>query len=204
MRYGGYADHTTNRRVIDDVLEDALLEDEEPQFATSVDRAEGSIGWLVVTDQRILTFSWTGTPVDVLRGSAIEGIDFRPNGKKPKLWIRSTFGESWYAGTITSPADQGDLLEALADVQESSALKRAPFAARAVAVHAGTGGGTNTIAVLAFVFGVLGGILGVIFGHVALSQIRRTGQDGRGLAIAGLVLGYTNLVVWAVLLFALR
>lgn len=204
MRYGAYADHTTNRRVIDDALDGALLEDEEPQFATNVDRAEGRIGWLVVTDQRVLTFSWSSTLVDALRGSAIEGIDVRPNGKKPKLWIRSTFGESWYAGTITSPADQGDLLEALADVQASATLKRAPFAARGVAVRAGAGGGTNTFAILALVFGIVGGPLGVILGHVALSQIRRTGQDGSGLAIAGLVLGYVNLFVWAVLLFALR
>ena len=32
--------------------------------------------------------------------------------------------------------------------------------------------------------------LGVIFGHVALSQISKTGEGGRGLAIAGLVIGY--------------
>lgn len=33
-------------------------------------------------------------------------------------------------------------------------------------------------------------LLGIGFGHVALSQIRRTGERGRGLAIAGLVIGY--------------
>lgn len=32
--------------------------------------------------------------------------------------------------------------------------------------------------------------LGIIFGHVALSQIARTGEGGRGLAIAGLVISY--------------
>lgn len=35
-----------------------------------------------------------------------------------------------------------------------------------------------------------GGLLAVIFGHVALSQIKHSGEDGRGLAIAGLVIGY--------------
>ena len=32
--------------------------------------------------------------------------------------------------------------------------------------------------------------LGIVFGHLSLSQIRRSGEDGRGLAIAGLVIGY--------------
>jgi Domain of unknown function (DUF4190) len=31
--------------------------------------------------------------------------------------------------------------------------------------------------------------LGIIFGHIALSQIKRTGEVGRGLAISGLVIG---------------
>ena len=40
----------------------------------------------------------------------------------------------------------------------------------------------------------LGSILAVVFGHVALGQIARTpGQSGRGLAVAGIVLGYLGL-----------
>jgi hypothetical protein len=39
----------------------------------------------------------------------------------------------------------------------------------------------------------VGSILAVVFGHVALSQIRQRGQAGRGMAIAGLVLGYVGL-----------
>ena len=41
---------------------------------------------------------------------------------------------------------------------------------------------------------VLGGILGIVFGAVALRRIRRTGQKGRGMAIAGIILG----AVWFV------
>lgn len=49
--------------------------------------------------------------------------------------------------------------------------------------------GTNGFAIAALVLGLLGGILlSVIFSIVALRQIRRTGQGGKGLAIAGLVL----------------
>jgi hypothetical protein len=57
---------------------------------------------------------------------------------------------------------------------------------------------TNTLAILALVFGILGSVLAVVFGHIALSQITRTGAQGRGLAIAGLILGY----LWVVLYLA--
>ena len=47
-----------------------------------------------------------------------------------------------------------------------------------------------------------GSILAVVFGHVALRQIRASGQSGRSMAVAGLVLGYVGLVVAAVALIA--
>ncbi|HLH46543.1 MAG TPA: DUF4190 domain-containing protein, partial [Acidimicrobiales bacterium] len=36
----------------------------------------------------------------------------------------------------------------------------------------------------------IGSVLGVVFGHIALRQIARTGEGGRNLAVAGLVVGY--------------
>jgi peptidyl-prolyl cis-trans isomerase B (cyclophilin B) len=36
---------------------------------------------------------------------------------------------------------------------------------------------------------------GIIFGHISLSQIKRTGEQGRGLAVAGLVLSYVFTVL---------
>jgi hypothetical protein len=60
--------------------------------------------------------------------------------------------------------------------------------------RAAAGGGTSGWAVTSFILGILAVIpLSVIFGFVALQRIRRLGQRGRGLAIAGLVLS----VVWA-------
>lgn len=61
---------------------------------------------------------------------------------------------------------------------------------------------TNTMAILAFVFLFLpvGGILPVIFGHVSLSQIRRTGEQGRGLAMAAVILGYVWIAAVVVLI----
>jgi hypothetical protein len=39
-------------------------------------------------------------------------------------------------------------------------------------------------------FGPLATIPAVVCGHVARSQIRRTGEQGAGLALAGLILGW--------------
>jgi hypothetical protein len=64
---------------------------------------------------------------------------------------------------------------------------------------------TNGFAIASLVIGALwmwwiGSVLAVVFGHVALNQIERTGQSGRGMAIAGLVLGYLGV---ATMLFAM-
>ena len=58
--------------------------------------------------------------------------------------------------------------------------------------------GTNGLAIASFVLSLLtlcgvGSLLGVIFGHLSLGQIKREHQRGRGLAIAGLVLGYLGM-----------
>ncbi len=45
-------------------------------------------------------------------------------------------------------------------------------------------------------FSILAGIPAIIFGHIALGEINASGntQEGRGMAITGLVLGYLSLV----------
>jgi hypothetical protein len=60
--------------------------------------------------------------------------------------------------------------------------------------------GTNTMAVLGLVFAFLLPVLGLVFSAVGLVQTRRRGQDGRGLAVAGLAVSVALLVVAAVLL----
>jgi hypothetical protein len=45
-----------------------------------------------------------------------------------------------------------------------------------------------------FAFGPLATIPAIVFGHVARQQIKRSGEQGAGLALAGLILG------WAVIL----
>jgi Domain of unknown function (DUF4190)/GYF domain 2 len=47
--------------------------------------------------------------------------------------------------------------------------------------------------------GFILGIPGVICGHIALSKIRtQPGLEGRGLAIAGLVIGYASIAFWLI------
>ena len=48
---------------------------------------------------------------------------------------------------------------------------------------------TNTMAILALVFAFAFAPLGILFGIIGHRQIDRTGEGGRGLATAGLVVG---------------
>lgn len=61
---------------------------------------------------------------------------------------------------------------------------------------------TNILAIIALVLGFVIPIGGIICGPIALSQIKRTGQSGKGLAKAGLIIGIIITAFW-VLLFVL-
>ncbi|WP_166348578.1 DUF1707 and DUF4190 domain-containing protein [Phytoactinopolyspora limicola] len=56
---------------------------------------------------------------------------------------------------------------------------------------------TNSLAMASAVLGGLGFVTGlssvaaIVTGHMALNRIKRTGEEGRGLAVAGLAMGYT-------------
>lgn len=54
--------------------------------------------------------------------------------------------------------------------------------------------GTNSMAIAAIVCAVIFAPLAIPFGHIARSQIRRTGEQGSGIALAALVIGYLGLV----------
>jgi MFS family permease len=59
---------------------------------------------------------------------------------------------------------------------------------------------TNRLAIAALCCGIAviffppTAIVAIILGHIAKREIRRTGEHGRGLATAGLILGYLGLV----------
>ena len=52
------------------------------------------------------------------------------------------------------------------------------------------------------VTGLLTTLPAIAFGHIARSQIKRSGQDGRALATWGLALGWAGLAVIALLVLA--
>jgi hypothetical protein len=62
--------------------------------------------------------------------------------------------------------------------------------------------GTNSWAVVALVCAMVGflvapvEILAVVFGHIARGQIRRSGEEGGGMALASLIVGYSVLALY--------
>ena len=54
---------------------------------------------------------------------------------------------------------------------------------------------TNGMAIAALILVFLFYPIGIILGHVARGQIKRTGEGGRGLATAALVIGYLQVAV---------
>ena len=54
---------------------------------------------------------------------------------------------------------------------------------------------TNGMAIAALILVFVFYPIGIILGHVARGQIKRTGEGGRGLATAALVIGYLQVAV---------
>lgn len=66
-------------------------------------------------------------------------------------------------------------------------------------------GKTNGLAIASLVLGIvwvywIGSILALIFGYIAMSQIKQSGDGGKGLAIAGIVLGWVGVAVLVLVL----
>ncbi len=55
--------------------------------------------------------------------------------------------------------------------------------------------GYNTLAIVGFILAFFVSLVGAILGFVALSQIKRTGEQGRGLAIAAIIIGLVEIVL---------
>jgi Domain of unknown function (DUF4190) len=69
-----------------------------------------------------------------------------------------------------------------------------PYAAAPMAA----GQKTNVLAIVSLVLAFVVSLGAVITGHIALSQIKKTGEAGHGLALAGVILGYIGLAVGAI------
>ncbi|MBN9238807.1 MAG: hypothetical protein BGO97_03895 [Micrococcales bacterium 70-64] len=78
---------------------------------------------------------------------------------------------------------------------EQPAAPAAPAYAAAPGYAAAPAKPWNVLSIISLVTSILWiSLVGIITGHIALSQIKRTGEQGRGLAIAGLIIGYVGIV----------
>ena len=75
-----------------------------------------------------------------------------------------------------------------------------PSAYQAMNVPKQQAGATNTLAIVALITSLVGiHLAGIICGHIALNQIKASGESGRGLALAGLIIGYVGTAVVALM-----
>ena len=56
---------------------------------------------------------------------------------------------------------------------------------------------TNTFAVISVILAFTVPIAGIVFGHISLGQIKRNGDEGRALALTGLIVGYASVILIA-------
>jgi hypothetical protein len=93
-----------------------------------------------------------------------------------------------------------DLDQVVADLPAAPSTEVAPLPAE---TH------TNGLAIASFacglgqfVFGPLATIPAIAFGHMARSQIKRSGEQGAGLALAGLMLGWAAVILGIIVVAA--
>ena len=101
--------------------------------------------------------------------------------------------DAYEAPTLATPAGDGPPLEYYGATVAPKPTTPAPGS-----------GELNDLAVFALIASCIGlSIPGLVMGHIALRQIKRTGETGHGFALAAVIVGYviTVLVLIAVVVF---
>lgn len=75
-----------------------------------------------------------------------------------------------------------------------------PPAAPYTAPVAAPGAPTNVMAIIALIGAFVIPLAGIIVGFIALGQIKRTGEGGRGLALAGVILGFVFSALYIIII----
>jgi hypothetical protein len=78
----------------------------------------------------------------------------------------------------------------------------APAPAAPYTAAAPAGKPTNVLAIIALIGAFLIPPAGIICGHIALGQIKKTGEGGHALALWGTILGYVFTILW-ILIFVM-
>jgi hypothetical protein len=96
----------------------------------------------------------------------------------------------------------GDLAPIVADLPGGAASVPVPYGPPGYSAPQQPTSGLAVGSLVCSLVGLLVGpatIPGVIMGHAARRQIRRSGQRGDGLAISGMVIGYIGIAAWLLL-----
>ena len=134
-----------------------------------------------------------GTPD---RTAAQEGAGFSP----PHVPTSSGAAEP-PSGPATAHPDAPSPFPGTEDVDQRQVFAGAGYTS--------TRASNDPVAVAAMVLGVAGliplvGIAAIVCGHVALRRLRTSRRAGAGLAVGGLVLGYTLTALWVLFYLATR
>lgn len=140
-----------------------------------------------------------------------------PPAYAPPAYTPPTYPTSPYGAAPTSPYGAAPAAAPAPYGGQYGAPAAAPYGYGAYAPPRRT----NGMAIASFICS-LGGVLlswtgvlalaligGVVFGHISLGQIKRTGEAGRGLALAGVLIGWISigiavlLIVFAMLFWGL-
>jgi uncharacterized protein DUF4190 len=109
------------------------------------------------------------------------------------------------AGPVARPAASAlsvrtyaDLARVVADLPGAQPAAPGPAAAATPTRTNGLAIASLFCGLAQFAFGPLATIPAIVLGHMARGQIRRTGEQGAGLALAGLVLGWGAVILGVV------
>lgn len=63
---------------------------------------------------------------------------------------------------------------------------------------------TNVLSIVAFVLSIIGfNVIAIVLGFIGLSQVKKTGQRGRGFALAAVIIGFASIVIFVLILIPL-
>jgi|SRR5918995_4394591 hypothetical protein len=135
--------------------------------------------------------------VERLRTAAMEG---RLDSEELEQRVQSAYAAKFCAELSRLTAD-------VTPAAPAPAAAPAPQPVRPTFIASGPS--TNGFAIASLICAVawflwIGSVLAAVFGHIALRQIKASGgaQRGKGVAIAGLLLGYGGLLIFALALIA--
>lgn len=59
----------------------------------------------------------------------------------------------------------------------------------------------NVLSIVGFVLSLLGfNVVAIVLGFIGLNQVKKTGERGRGLAIAAIIIGFISIVLFIIIM----